>query len=147
MAALALVPLIALFLYMKDGKEKQAKELELKQPFNIRTALKFGLFFGLVIFVSKLAHITFGPIGLYLASIMSGLADVDAITLTMSSLSKLGEITPKVAVTAIILAASANTIVKAGMAWFLGERRFAKHIMIIFAIILALGLGSILIFF
>jgi len=137
----------ALFLYMKKSKKAKPKELELKQPFNIRTAVKFGLFFALIIFVSKLAQVTVGPIGLYLASIFSGLADIDAITLTMASLSRMGDITAKVAVTSIILAASSNTLVKAGIAWVLGERKFAKYIIMIFLMILVLGLGSMFIFF
>ncbi|MFH0752216.1 MAG: MgtC/SapB family protein [archaeon] len=138
---------IAFVLYTRDNKKRKAKELELKQPFNIRLALKFGIFFAFVIFIAKLAQITLGSIGVYLASIFSGLADVDAITLTMSSLSKLGEISPKVAVTAIILAASSNTLAKAGMAWFFGEKRFAKHITVISVVILALGLGAVYLLF
>lgn len=138
---------IALVLYLKENKTKKAKELELKQPFNIRRALKFGIFFAFILFIAKLAQVTLGPVGVYLASIFSGLADVDAITLTMSSLSKIGEIAPEVAVTAIILAASSNTLAKAGMAWFFGEKRFAKHITIISVLILVLGLGSVYLLF
>jgi len=141
---------IAFIFFLRESKAEQkkagTKEIQFEQPFNILTALKFGLFFVLIIFVAKLAQIFAGSTGLYVAGILSGLADVDAITLTMSKLSKLGEIAPNVAVITIILAVASNTLVKAGMAWFLGEKKFAKYILVIFALILLVGLGSVFLF-
>jgi len=96
----------------------------------------FGLFFLLVLFISKVAQIFFGSIGIYSASILSGLMDVDAITLSMASLAKTGEITNSVAITSIILAAASNTLVKAGMAYFLGEKKFGRWVLGIFLFIL-----------
>jgi uncharacterized membrane protein (DUF4010 family) len=137
-------------LYIRKGKKTarkgKAKEIEFKQPFDIRVALKFGIFFVVIIFVAKLAGILAGSTGIYIASILSGLADVDAITLTMASLSSFGQISSKVAATSIILAASSNTLVKAGMAWIFGEKKFALYISIISAIILSVGLGAVFFF-
>lgn len=133
----------ALFLYLKKGKRKIRKEIKLKQPFALIPSVKFGLFFLFVIFLSRLLQILVGSTGLYIASITSGFADVDAITLTMSSLSKLGTITNDVAVTSIILAAASNTLVKGGMAWFMGEKKFAYSILIISLLILISGLVTI----
>ncbi|MBT3398261.1 MgtC/SapB family protein [archaeon] len=130
----------------KPKKKEKTEEIKFKQPFNIWTALKFGIFFVVIIFVAKIAQILAGSTGIYIASILSGLADVDAITLTMASLSGAGQISSKVAATSIILAASSNTLVKAGMAWFFGEKRFAMYISIIFLIILTVGLGSVFLF-
>lgn len=132
-------------LYFKKTKKKTVdKKIEYTQPFAIGPALKFGLFFAFIIFISKLAQIIAGANGIYFASILSGLADVDAITLTMSSLSRTGEISNMVATTAIILAAASNTCVKAGIAWFLGEKTFARYILVIFGLVLLVGLGSLL---
>jgi uncharacterized membrane protein (DUF4010 family) len=141
----------AFALYVRKKKKKVVKgdkieKVKFKQPFNIWTALKFGVFFVVIIFVAKIAQILAGSTGIYIASILSGLADVDAITLTMASLSGLGQISSKVAATSIILAASSNTLVKAGMAWFFGEKKFALYISIIFLIILTVGLGSVFLF-
>ena len=139
--------LSAFVLYIKKDRKQNPEKIKVSQPFNIMTAIKFGLFFALVIFVAKFAQIIFGQAGLYIASIFSGLADVDAITLTMSSLSKMGQISQRAAVASIILAVSSNTLVKAGMAWFLGEKKFAKYISVIFFLILFFGLGSLFLFF
>lgn len=136
--------LTAFVIYLKrDEHEAKPKEIKFKQPFSTSSALKFGLFFLLIVFVAKVAQIIAGSTGIYFASLLSGLADVDAITLTMSSLSAAGQIADKVAVTAIILAVSMNTLVKSGITWVLGERKFALNIFIVFLILLAIGLGSL----
>ena len=75
-----------------------------------------------------------------MTSVLSGLMDVDAITLSMARLSKAGEVGNFVASTAILLAAISNTLVKAGMAFFLGSRKFGKRIVLISFLMLILGL-------
>lgn len=135
---------ISYYLFKTQKKKKKIKEIEFEQPFAIMPALKFGLFFAFIIFISKLAQIFIGEKGLYLTSIFSGLADVDAITLTMSSLSSSGEIASHVAVISIFLAAISNTIVKAGICLIFGDKKFAKYVALIFGIIIALGVLSIL---
>ncbi len=132
-----------IFLFTKKSKTHKVKEIKFKQPFALLPALKFGFFFALIIFISKLASVLLGSSGVYAAGILAGIADVDAIVLTMSSLSKLGEITNNVAITTIVLAVASNTIVKSGIAWFFGAKKFATYISIISLIILAIGLGSL----
>ena len=144
------LPLIAMFgvgmffsFYFLKKKEKKfnAKEIDFRQPFALGPALKFGFFFLLVLLVSKIGQIIFGSLGIYGASILSGLANVDAITLSMSSLSKEGEIAPVVASTSILFAAISNTLVKMGIAFFMGSKKFGKTIVGIFTLILIIGLG------
>jgi len=130
----------AFVLYLKHEKKTNKKEIKINQPFALIPAIKFGLFFLFIIFIIRLLQILIGSTGLYIASIVSGFADVDAITLTMSSLSRSGEIMNTVAVTSIVLAAASNTLIKGAMAWFLGEKKFALYISIIFLFILALGI-------
>jgi len=94
--------------------------------------------------VSKITQLIFGKVGIYATSILSGLADVDAITLSMASLSKTGGISNFVATTAIFLATVSNTLVKAGMIYFLGNKKFGKIILGVF--LLMLFIGSIALF-
>ncbi len=146
MISMAVAGLSIAFIFYKRKKDtkKKAKEIEIEQPFALKPALKFGLFFLLVLFVSKLTQLIFGHVGIYATSVLSGLADVDAITLSMASLSKAGEVSNFVATTAIILATASNTLVKAGMAYFLGDKKFGKIILGIFLLILLAGLGVLL---
>lgn len=128
------------FLYSKRRKIKERKKFEIKNPFEINTAIKFGLFYLFVLFFSKSLYILFGDVGIYGISIFSGLADVDAITITLSSMALTGEISSKVAVLSITLAAITNTLVKVGIVKFLGEKKLFKKIIYVFSIILLVGL-------
>ncbi len=64
-----------------------------------------------------------GASGVYTGAVISGIADVDAITLSMAELSKAGSVPPSTAANAIVLAAATNTVVKGAMVWFLGHPR------------------------
>ncbi len=138
--------IVAYFFYRRRDKKKKAKKIEFKQPFALKPAIKFGLFFAFILLISKIAQLLFGSIGIYATSILSGLADVDAITLSMASLSKNGVISNFVATTAIILAAASNTLVKAGLAYFLGGKKFGRMIVWSFLFILAVGLLVLFLF-
>ncbi|HML05366.1 MAG TPA: MgtC/SapB family protein [Methanobacterium sp.] len=120
------------------------EDLKLKNPFSLRPALIFGLLFIVILFASKIAEIYYGNSGLYITSIISGVADVDAITISMALLAK-NTISQDVAVTAITLAAVSNTIIKFLIAMFFGTRKFGYLIGVIFAVIIAVGLMAIFI--
>ena len=127
----------------KTTKVKEVGEkIKFKNPFSLRPALLFGVLFLIILFVSKIADIYFGSSGLYAASIISGVADVDAITISMALLAKT-TISQDVAVTAITIAAISNTVMKFGIALFIGTRRFGQIIGLIFAAIITIGLIAV----
>ena len=98
---------------------------DIENPFRLRPALFFGVVFAVVLLVSEHAREWFGASGVYATAFRSGLADVDAITITLSRLSGNGAITREVATTGIVVGAVANTLVKAGLTWVLGTRELA----------------------
>ena len=102
------------------------KDVNVKDPFRIIPALKLGAFFAFVLIISKLASVYFGDTGIYAASIVSGLADVDAITLTIATLAK-STLAGSVAATSITLAAITNTLVKIAIAYVLGSKEFGNR--------------------
>ena len=65
----------------KDEEKKGAAEedVKLKNPFELGQAIKFGLLYGVVLFVAKAAQTYLGSGGLYASSVLAGLTDVDAI--------------------------------------------------------------------
>lgn len=90
------------------------------QPFQLIPALQFG---ALLVGILLLAHgirEQLGEEGLWIISIVAGLTDVDAITLTLARMAR-DSITPDTAVTGITLAAITNTLVKGGLAFFAGH--------------------------
>lgn len=123
--------------------EPLGKDVKVKDPFRIIPALKFGAFFAFVLIISKLANVYFGDAGIYATGIVSGLADVDAIALTMASLAGL-TVDTAVAAATISLAAITNTLVKLCIAYVLGTREFGNKMALIFLPTTAAGLVLLL---
>lgn len=114
-------------------------ETTIENPFRLRTALVFGVLFAAVLLVSEYASRWVGTSGVYATAFLSGLADVDAITITLSKLAADGTITPEVATTGIVIAAIANTLVKAGLTWVLGTRQLGQLVTAVLGIVALVG--------
>ena len=110
------------------------------RPFRLRPALFFGVVFAVVLLVSEHAHEWFGASGIYATAFLSGLADVDAITITLSRLSGDGAVSREVATTGIVVGAVANTLVKAGLTWVLGTRKLALVVTAVLGVVSGVGL-------
>lgn len=121
-------------------------DVEFSNPFDLMSAIKFGLLYALVLLISRAAQMYLGDTGLYLSSIISGVADVDAITLTMAELSKTGVLDMDKAALAIVLATMSNTLVKGGIAILAGSLTLRKSLIPVIIIILVVGLGSTFLF-
>lgn len=125
-------------LWKKSGKEKSG-EVAYRNPFSIGLAVKFGVIFAVIVFISRLSEVLFGDSGIYAISVLTGLSDVDPMTLTMSQISRDDPTKLNQATIAITLAAFANTAMKAAMAVILGSKRFRKLVLLGFGIVLAAG--------
>ena len=122
MGALCVVSLGACYWLWRRRRAQERGEVKPGQnPFELDEAIKFGLLFGIVVFVAKAAQVYLGEAGLYLAAGIAGLSDVDAITLAMADLARNDAQNLNVAARAIVIAALANTLVKSGLAAGLGS--------------------------
>ncbi len=135
--------LIAVFIF-KRKRLNHVKKFNLKSPFAFWPAFKFGIFFVFILFLAKLFSILFGDSGIYLVAFFSGLADVDAITITLSTLSAEGSISQLAATIGIMIAAVTNTIFKGAIAFYLGSKEFGKGVMIAFGSIILIGIISLI---
>ncbi|MDX1586405.1 MAG: DUF4010 domain-containing protein, partial [Balneolaceae bacterium] len=99
------------WLWFRDKDSDTGTEIELKNPFNLPTALQFGFLLGVILLLSSAAKEWFGDQGIYVLSLVSGLIDVDAITLSLSRMAET-DLNESVAITGIVLASAMNTIVK-----------------------------------
>ncbi|MFB6165346.1 MAG: MgtC/SapB family protein [Haloarculaceae archaeon] len=115
--------------------------LDLENPFRLRPALLFGALFAVILVLSGQVGTRFGPAGVYATAFVSGLADVDAITLSLSSLAGEGTVAQSTAATGIVVAAIANTLVKAAIAWAFGSPRLGKLAVASLGAISAVGLA------
>jgi len=119
-------------------RKKIKKGTKLEAPLTLGPALKFGFLFVCVLFLSKISNMYLGESGVYMTSVISGLVDVDAIVLAMSTI----DIQKSTAVMAITIATVTNTAVKAFYGWFLGGKRFGRWIATTFGIVILVGLVS-----
>ena len=121
MVIMGVVSLVICYLLWRRGKTTEKAEVESgHNPFELGDAIKFGVLFAVVIFVAKAAQVYFGDTGLYLAGALAGLTDVDAIALSMASLAKQDPSSSSAAARTIVIAVISNTMVKCGMAIWLG---------------------------
>ena len=106
-------------------------------PFELSEAIKFGLLFGIVTVVAKAAEAYLGATGLYLAGAVAGLTDVDAISLSMANLATTSPHSVKIAAYTIVIAVISNTLVKTGMAAFMGAPALRRTIVLVTVLLFA----------
>ncbi|MDP2252643.1 MAG: DUF4010 domain-containing protein, partial [Thiobacillus sp.] len=115
--------------------------LAMGNPTELRTALGFGLMYGVVLLAAAWLSDWLGTRGLYAVALLSGLTDVDAITLSSLRLHNLGQLPVGILVNVITLAVLANLLFKSMLALVIGGWQMARHAM---AGMGALGLGLVL---
>ena len=84
-----------------------------------------------------------GDTGVLLSAFVSGLADVDAITLSMAELSASGDISLQTAARAIIIAIMSNTLVKGGIVFSSGSSSIRRALLPGFLLILVSAVSVI----
>jgi uncharacterized membrane protein (DUF4010 family) len=116
--------------------------VSLANPFELRTALKFTLLFAGVLLGAKAATEYLGSRVAYLAGVLAGLTDVDAITLSMAKLAQ-GELAHEVAATTIFLGTASNTLVKGVMAAVAGGWAYGRWVLLAFVLMLVAGAAAL----
>ncbi len=142
LGAMGLAGLIyAVYLYLSQSAIDE-EELDLSNPFELGTAIKFGFIYALVLLAIKTAEMYIGEKGIYLTSIIAGLADVDAITLSIADLTRAGGSIPlESGKFAIIIATISNTLTKGALVFSIGSKTLRKYVWPIMAIMVMIGLG------
>jgi len=139
MLLMGAVSLVICILLWRRGRSKEKAEVEPSHnPFELGDAIKFGGLYAVVIFVASAAQLYFGDTGLYLAGALAGLTDVDAIALSMANLAQQDPSSSSVAARTIVIAVVSNTMVKCGMAIWLGSSTM-RRTMIPITVVLALS--------
>ena len=124
------VGLGALVFSRKSGLEHvEVEDLQLPPPSDITTALQFGVVLALVLLASYYAKSYIGVSGVFGVSALSGLVDVDAVTITMSQFSKVeGDVS--IPSLAMLLAIGVNSLSKVGISIWLAGVRLGKLVAI-----------------
>jgi uncharacterized membrane protein (DUF4010 family) len=129
-AALVVSAAYCVYLYRVQSTGKQEEQDRYKNPFELGPALTFGLIYAVILLAANTARLYMGNAGIYLSSIASGLADVDAITLSLAELSReTRDLDLHTAARGIVLAAVSNTLVKGGIVLGMGSVMLRKVIL------------------
>jgi uncharacterized membrane protein (DUF4010 family) len=138
LAMLGVVAIIALAIFwFQDARETQMPEQ--KNPAELKTAFLFAAAYGVVLLAVAAAKEHFGSAGLYIVAAMSGLTDMDAITLSCARLVENSRLDASTGWRAILLAAMSNFVFKIGTVALLGHRLLALRISATFGLVLACG--------
>jgi uncharacterized membrane protein (DUF4010 family) len=132
MALLAVI----LFYYNKNDTQQTP---EPDNPAQFKTAIIFAFLYAVILLAIAFVKDKFGQVGLYFVAIISGLTDMDAITLSLSNMMNDERIEAATGWNLILLAALSNLVFKGAIAVFIGNRKLAKIIIPTFGLTLLAG--------
>jgi uncharacterized membrane protein (DUF4010 family) len=128
------------FMWRKNNHEDA--HIEFSSPLLFWPAIKFGLFYALVVFISNISNEVLGVHGLLLAAIITGIHDADAIALFVA---RHPEIDIRFGILAIVVAAVSNTITKVIIGKLFGSKEYGRELMKMMTPIVIVGLVLLLI--
>jgi len=125
MAALTYLPAL---LYWRSQSHKEIDtDSPLRNPLELKSALIFGAFLALIMILGKTLQTTFGDMGVLALATVSGITDVDAITLSLARMSN-EDLALRVATMGIVIAASVNSLTKGIIAAVMGGREIGLRV-------------------
>lgn len=134
---------LALAVWVSERRAAQALP-DQQNPTELKSALFFAALYGVVLLAVAAGKAYLGNRGVYAVAAVSGLTDMDAITLSTARLVESGEMGARAGWEAILVAAISNICFKAGMVVALGSRRLAGPVAALFAVKVAVAVGLIM---
>jgi uncharacterized membrane protein (DUF4010 family) len=134
--------LIYLYIIKKDLDNTSEIKMEIKNPIEILSSIKFALLLSAIIFLAEKGKEEFGKVGVLVISVFSGISDVDAITVYLSKLS-IDNVFKITSVIGIFLAVIVNTLVKCCIATYVGSRALGSVLFKVTFMIVLFGIISI----
>lgn len=139
LGAMALAGLVGSWvLWRAREDETKPGATTLSNPFELGMAVKFAVLLAVVMLASQMLQSWAGSAGLYLLSALAGLADVDAIALSMVQMGG-REVALTVAATSITIAAFVNTGVKVALVGGLCGGIMVRRVAWVMAAVIAAG--------
>ena len=129
---------LALFAYARTNRELDGMP-EHEPPSDLKAAIVFGLLYGVILFAVAAAREHLGDRGLYAVAGLSGLTDMDAITLSVANLVGEGRIEGGQGWRLVLVGGLANLVFKAGAVFALGSISMRRRVLTLFGSSLAVG--------
>jgi uncharacterized membrane protein (DUF4010 family) len=128
---------VAWMLWQRTGEQRH-REVKFRNPFEFWSVVGFALFLGAIIVLGRAVGETFGATGTVAGATFVGLADVDAITVSMARLAP-ETLNPRDAALAILAAVASGTLSKVAIGAGIGRGWFAAEIAVMAAGCILLG--------
>jgi uncharacterized membrane protein (DUF4010 family) len=131
--------LTAYRVYRLQQHNGETPSLNPGNPLDIRNAVVFTLIYTGITFGMYYARQWSGQVGVYLSGAISGIADIDAITISSAKWASADTEQTGFAASVIILAILSNTVFKAVLSYIRGSEALGKFVVTGFGIILITG--------
>ena len=119
-----------------------ASNIKLQNPVTLKSALQFAALYAAVIFIAKVLIDRASEAALSVVGAVSGINDVDAITLAMADEVARQGLDPAFGAQAVLAAVVVNTLVKAGMAVVLGSKTLGRAVALVLVPAAVLGAAA-----
>jgi uncharacterized membrane protein (DUF4010 family) len=121
-AGLAAILPVAWMTWRKHAEGPALENPELTNPTDLPVALGFGVAYAVILMAAAWLNDLAGVAGVYMVALVSGITDVDAISLSSFRLFGDGRVTAAGAVMTIVVAICSNAVVKASIVFVAGGR-------------------------
>jgi uncharacterized membrane protein (DUF4010 family) len=131
-----LLPALAMWFRVRHESPQMPAQ---KNPAQLKFALVFGLLYAVIVLALAAAKHYWNGQGLYVVAFVSGLTEVDAVTLSTARLSLSDSLVATDGWRILVIAAMANLVSTATIAGLLGGWRFLVRISLLFALPMLCG--------
>jgi uncharacterized membrane protein (DUF4010 family) len=120
-------------------------EMKHRNPLDLSMALKFGLLLAAILVLSRALRAWLGDQGVYLIAAAGGVADVDAIALSIAAMAEQGAVAVSAAVAGMLIAVTVNTLVKSAIALGFGGFWFGLRVGLPMVVALVCGAATLIV--
>ncbi|MDF4204318.1 MgtC/SapB family protein [Maribacter sp. SA7] len=138
-AIFSILCLTVSLLLIREDTNKPDTNIKLGNPMNLLNAIWFGVIYVVILFAVFYSNKFFGESGLYYSALIAGLADTDAITISLAKFASDAE-KIKLASSVIVTAVMSNMLVKLGISVFKGSKITGKLVGYTFVGIIVIGI-------
>lgn len=139
LAVMAFMVALCVVTFLRFQRRIEGADLTATDPTNLGAAIFFGVLYAVVLFGVAAAKERFGSSGVFAVAAVSGLTDIDAITISTAELMRTGQIGPAQGWQVILVGVLANLVFKGALALLLGGLVLFRRIAAVFGLAIAAG--------
>ncbi|WP_430460228.1 MgtC/SapB family protein [Thalassolituus sp. LLYu03] len=133
----------AIIINLRHDKTEVTHPELVKNPLELRSALLLGGLLVIILLLAEWLRQEMGATGVYLLAAVSGITDVDAISLSLSRMSLNDGLGLGVAATGILIAVTVNNLFKTGLSLVIGKSALGIRVASAMFISLLIGAASL----